>query len=499
MPGAGERPFRSLVVLGGGIVGLSAATAFARALPQLAVTVIETPPDPAALADRLPGSHAAIHLFHERLGLPESELLRSGAATPRLALRFEHWSADGAPWFHFHGDCGLPMDSIPFHQIWARARRAGRAGPYHRYAAAGALAEAGRFAVPEGDERSPLSTYDYALRLDPERYRTILAALADHLRIARSAGEYAGIERRADGGVAALRLADGLRLEADLFLDCAGPAAPLLSALDDRFEEWSESLPGDRLLFGRAPGGEPTATDLVAALGAGWRFAGGPFAGFVHASGVTGEGKARQAFASAGGVREAELVAIRPGRRPEPWQRNVLALGDAAIAVDPLHWTNLHHAQVAILRALELLPGRDCHPLELAEYNRRIGQETGRWRDFLALHYLQGPRRGDFWAEARRAAVPPELARTLQLFARRGRLPFYEDDVAKEDWLAALLGLGLLPEHIDPVAAGADPAAAEAGMARLAVRFAELPAQLPPYSEYLVRLIARAVGSDQPL
>lgn len=492
MTEAGDRAIRSVAVLGGGIVGLSAAAAFARALPGLAITVIETPPDPAALADRLPGSAAAIHLFHERIGMPEGELLRSGAATPRLALRFEHWSADGGPWLYFEGECGLAMDGLPFHQIWARARRAGRARPWHLYAAAGALAEARRFALPEQDSRSPLSTYDYALRLDPERYRAILAALADHLRVTRTAGNLAGIGRREDGGIAALNLADGRRIPADLFLDCAGPAAPLLSILDDGFEDWGESLPCDRVLLGGAPEAPPDPTDLFAALGAGWRFAAGRFAGFAYASKAAGDGKARQAFASAGGVHEAEKVTLRPGRRRQPWRHNVLALGDAAVAVDPLHWASLHLAHLGILRALELLPGRDCHPLELAEYNRRIAQETGRWRDFLALHYLRGPRRGEFWQEASRRRSPPDLARTLRLFESRGRLPFYEDDLARESWLTALLGLGLLPARTDPVAAGADPTAAEAGMGRLLARFAELPAQVPPYPDYLARLIANA-------
>ena len=38
----GERAIRTTVVVGGGIVGLSAATAFALALPGTSVTVIET-------------------------------------------------------------------------------------------------------------------------------------------------------------------------------------------------------------------------------------------------------------------------------------------------------------------------------------------------------------------------------------------------------------------------------------------------------------------------
>jgi len=41
-----DRAIRSVAILGGGITGLSAAVAFARALPQVVITVIETAPDP---------------------------------------------------------------------------------------------------------------------------------------------------------------------------------------------------------------------------------------------------------------------------------------------------------------------------------------------------------------------------------------------------------------------------------------------------------------------
>src|SRR4051812_4131522 len=164
-----ERPraIRSILILGGGLTALSAAAAFGRALPRVRITLVEPPPDPAALADRMPGTLASIHAFHAAIGLSEEALLASGAATPRLGLRFEHWSASGKPWYHVHGDHGLPYGTLPFHQLWIRARRAKQAEPFHLYAAAGALAAAERFAFPTTDPQSLLSTFDFALRLDP--------------------------------------------------------------------------------------------------------------------------------------------------------------------------------------------------------------------------------------------------------------------------------------------------------------------------------------------
>ena len=141
---------------------------------------------------------------------------------------------------------------------------------------------------------------------------------------------------------------------------------------------------------------------------------------------------------------EAESLSIRVGRRPEPglamslpsamrrW-RSVRCMARAPLA------------QMAILRALDLLPGRDCHPIELGEYVRLTGQETIRVRDFLALHYLRSGRtEGAFWQFASRGQAPDTLAHTLQQFESRGRLPFYEEEsFTPHSWTAVMHGMGI--------------------------------------------------------
>ncbi|ATY32384.1 tryptophan 7-halogenase [Sphingomonas psychrotolerans] len=459
-----DRAIRSIAILGGGITGLSAAAAFARALPQLAITVIETPPDPAALADRLPGSTSAIHRFHASIGLDERDLLRAGAAVPRLGLRFENWSTGAATWYHVHGEHGAPTGAVAFHQLWARARREGRAEAWHRYAAAGVLAEASKFVHPQPG--TPLATFDYALRLDPERYRPMLTALVDRLRVARFAGAFGTIERRADGGVAALMSADGRRVEADLYVDASGPAAPLADAVAQDFEDWGSVLPYDRVEIGEAPTSAADPNDTIIGGAGGWQFAaslpGKTLLGRVHAD--RGEGTS---------------IAIRPGRRAAPWVQNILAIGDAAVALDPLHWPNLHLAQSSIARAIELLPGRDCHPVETAEYNRRARAEAERMRDFQALHYLRA---------GAKIEVPDSLARVVQQFEQRGRFVHQDEDgLLEEIWISALLGLGVVPGATDPLALAVSADAAASRMAEMRAGLATLPARLPGYADYLAR------------
>lgn len=478
------RGFRTVCVAGGGIVALSAALAFARALPQAKVTILSLPVDPAALADRLPGTLADVHRFHAAIGLDELDLVRAGVANHRLGTRFERWSASDAPWYQLFGEIGRPAGGAPFYHLWLGERRAGRARPFHIYAMAGALAEQGKFVHPSDDQKSPLATFLYALRLDPEAYRAQLAARAE--KFDRIEGEVAEVDRTGDGRVAAVLLKDGRRLEAELFIDCAGPSAPIHSALDDEFDDWSTWLPCDRIALGPGRAGFSSA-DRVTGEAAGWRWT----------SPLPREALEARVFASAfdeaGGA-----IALRVGRRPRPWVGNVLALGDAAVAVDPLHQANLHLAQTAILRALELLPGRECHPLELAEYNRRTAQQTLRLRDFLALHYLRSGRgEGELWREMESRQPPESLAHTLEQFEARGRLPFYEEESFDRDsWLAALLGLGVLPRAPAPTALAVPADLAAAGMERLAGELAAVAHRSPEYRDYLERMKAHRPRSD---
>ena len=484
---------RSIAVAGGGIVGLSAALAFTRALPWARVRVIDLPSDPAALADRMPGTLPSFRSFHRIAGLDEAALVREGAATHRIGTRFERWSADGAPWYHCYGDHGVQIGASPFQHQWARASREERALPFHSYAPAAALAAAGKFVHPAEDRRSLLASFDYGLRLDPALYRGHLRRAAEAAGVTVTGGRLGAVETAGER-IAALRLDDGERVEADLFLDCAGPAAPLLSALDDAFEPWSDYLPCDRLLLGEAPIASPLPVDLARATDEGWFFSlplrTRALVGFGYASALTGEEEARAAFARETDVASAECVALRPGRRPRPWTGNVLALGDAAVATDPLEATNLHLAESAIRRALALLPGRDFPPVLLGEYNRRMRADSDRVRDFVAAHFLAARRSdGAFWAGMTGRPRPETLARTLEQFEGRGRLPVFEEESFTNDsWLALLFGLGLAPRRLDPTAFRVDAGEAAATMEHVARTSAALPAQLPAYRDYLARL-----------
>jgi len=473
-----ERAIRSICVGGGGIVGLSAALAFARAMPPTKVEVVETPPDAAALADCVPIALPGVERFHASIGVDEAELVRGGIATHHLGTVFANWSAAGEPWVHAFGAYGKGAGAIPFDQIWVRAHQLGQALPYDRYSVGAALIRAGKFVHPSRDADFIGSRFLYGLRFDPQRYRERLRADAERAGIAFRAADVADVERSEAGGIASLRLTDGTRIEADLFVDCTGPGARLIGAVDDSFEDWSAWLAFDRLRSSEESiDGVPAPSDGVIARDEGWT-AQWPLPGRTMTAAMS---------------RDGEGVAITRGRRLRPWVGNVLALGDSATALDPLHGFNLDMAHSAILLALELLPGRDFHPLETEEYNRRAEQVTRRVRDFVVLHYLRSGRTHGVWRDLADVEPPDSLARTLDQYQHRGRMPFHEEEsVTRDSWTAALLGMGVVPRNADPQADAVSLDQALPAMQRLVGEIDQAVASLPSYPEYLSRMTAAA-------
>ena len=484
----GRTPIASIAVLGAGLVGLSAAIAFARALPGLTVTVIETPDDPTSLTDRLPGTMPSIAEFHDKIGLRERDVLATGA-THRIGTRLSDWTADGTPFVLAHGERGGAIGPGAFHQHWLNARRKGKVAAYDAFSLPAVMGAADTFVHPSEEPNAPISGFGYALRLDPPRYRDLLRALARHLGIVPTPGAFANVERAAEGRVAALLLADGRRIVADLYLDCSGPVAALRSALDTQWDDWRTWLPVNRLLLGTTSAPLPTPTDDLIAVPAGWRFTSPlrdrTLTGLAFAADQTPDSSARRIL-PAGEM----IMPIAPGTRRDPWRHNVLALGDAAVVLDPLADAHLHLAHAAILRAIRLLPGRDCAPTELAEYNLHTHRQAERVRDFQAAHFLStGRTRGPFWKRASRLPRPDSLAHTLEQFAHRGRLPFYEDEsFDKDDWHGLLLGLGMIPRTPDPIASAIAPEMIAGTLTRLANATAMVPTRLPPYPTYLAQL-----------
>lgn len=424
-----------IVIVGGGVAGWMSALALGRALPHVALTLVEVEGPDRSLGPFGPAetSLPEFSRFLAEHGIDEDALLRAGRGGFALGAAFSGWGGEGSAWFLPFGEVGAPMGAVAFHHVAARVRAGGRDFRLADFSLAAVAAASGRFARPSDDPRSVLSSYGYGLSLDR-------AALAKMLRqAAGNVAQHAAPFARSIGAVEGVELADGTRVEGDLYLDCTGPAALLHGGA---FESWKAWLPCDRAVERFVPQeGVPPPYAHAGAHDAGW---------LRTVPLVGGQGEALL-YASAHGEALPGAAPFECGRRVEAWRGNVVAIGAAAALIEPLHGHALQLVQNALERLVTLLPSGSG--VEAAEYNRLTAREADRVRDFAILHYKTATRPGPFWDAARSMEVPEPLQYKLDLYASRGRVPMYDDELfERPDWIAALDGQGVRARRWDALA-----------------------------------------------
>jgi tryptophan halogenase len=394
-----------LLVLGGGIAGLSTALALRKAMPGAAVTLVAIPPDMRGFTDRIGAAGGAMARVHAALGIDHADLAARIGGLAEAGSTFVDWAGPGSQFTIRRGIAMQFVDGIARHQLWLRNRTEGFA-PAQPWAEGAVAADTG-------------------LRFDVEAYGRLLAGLLGRFGIEVAQSAAVRIETGAADTIEAVTTAEGQRLTADLYLDCTGPSALLMQALGAMAEPWPE-LPG-LAVSGIAATRTAAAPHLYV----------GPVAqGLVLDTGI-------QSFRL-----EALLQAAPCGAFPVPWIGNVIAIGEAAAMLPPLEGQHFELLHAELLRLMALLPsGRGAEVR--GEYVRRARQARDYRRDWCAAHW---PERGPH---------PEGLAHLLAQFDARGRLPVRDGDpIAKGEWIDLLIGLGRAPARIDPTALAVSPQAA---------------------------------------
>ena len=454
---------RRIVIVGGGSAGWMCAAALAARLGPGArqITLVES--DEIGIVGVGEATIPPIRGFNALIGLDEDEFLRETGGSFKLGIEFVDWGARGERYMHAFGDVGRPLDDLPFHQHWLRV---GAPEPLAAYSVNNQAALAGRFMRPRPDMAgSPLAEIAYAFHFDAARYAALLRRRAQAAGVQRIEGRIGQVERD-EQGIRRLRLASGAVVEGDFFIDCSGLHALLIGrTLGVPFEDWSNWLPCDRAwAVPTASAGPLLPYTRATARDAGWQWriplqhrTGN---GHVFASAFTDEAAAREtllAHLDAELLAEPRLIRFRTGRRQHAWVGNCVAIGLSSGFLEPLESTSLHLVQSAVLRLLEFFPSGDTaagDAADIAEYNRQTAAEMASVRDFIVLHYKL-TRRDDtpFWRHCRDMAVPEHLRERMALFASRGRLYRYGQELFSEpSWLQVLVGQGLRPAGHHPLA-----------------------------------------------
>ncbi|WP_269533660.1 tryptophan halogenase family protein [Chitinimonas sp. BJYL2] len=496
-------PVRRVVIAGGGTAGWMMAALMSKLLgARLEIRLVES--EEIGTVGVGEATIPALHTFHELLGIDEVEFMTATQATIKLGIQFENWKQIGENYIHSFGMTGKDHWSAGFQHFWLKAHKQNMARPYGDYCLELRAAEMDRFAhLPRGG-------MNYAYHLDAGRYARYLRQMSEANGVIRVEGKIASVLRDGpEGDILALQLANGTRVEGDLFIDCTGFRSLLLGeTLGVPFEDWSHWLPCDRAVAVQTASvrpARPYTRSIAHPFGWQWQI---PLQhrvgnGLVYSSQLLDDADAPEMLrrhVEGEVLIEPRVLKFRPGQRTEVWKRNCVAVGLASGFLEPLESTSIHLIQRAAIRLMQLFPAGGIRACDVAEFNRQTQYDVEHIRDFIILHYHVNQREDSpLWRHCRETSLPDTLQHRIALFAESARVFRPSDQLfAENSWIQVMLGQGILPRHYHPVADLMGDAELTHFLGEIHQQVERTVASLPAHQTYIERLCTPVRAQPAP-
>ncbi|WP_294331500.1 tryptophan halogenase family protein [uncultured Sphingomonas sp.] len=494
---AAGQPIRSILIVGGGTAGWMAAALLERLLDRqpVTITLLESPDIRTVGVGE--ATVPAIRDYFRAIGVTEADVLREAKGTAKLGIEFCDWARPGHRFFHPFGLYGIASRGVGFHHYWLKRRMAGDTTPLADFCLATQMAMRDLMMPLAENPPNDLGVFDWAVQFDAGLFARFLARVATARGVRHVEGTVASVQQEGESGfLTGVTLADGSRIEADLFLDCTGFRSLLLGqTLGVPTVDWTHLLPCDRAVAMPCTHGDAfTPYTRSTALAAGWQWriplqhrVGN---GYVYASAHISDDEAQAVLRGrleGEALAEPNFLRFTTGHRARLWEKNVVAIGLSAGFLEPLESTSLTLIQSGVERLGTLMPDRGFAPELAEEFNRITALEYARIRDFLLLHYWANDRVGEpMWDAARALTLPEELAHKVSLFRSRGVFARYEWESFRDpSWLSMYAGFDLLPARHDPLADHFTDAELEGAFARMREAIGRAMALARPHQEYL--------------
>ncbi len=496
-----------VVVLGGGTAGWMAACLFARAWPQAAVTVIESPD--IGIIGVGEGSTPQLRAFFAGLGIGEAEWMPACNATYKAGIEFHGWSERPGHDRYFHPFASEldPHTQPQFHYNTA-ARRRGADVPAHpdRFFVNTRLARAGLAPLPA--ESFPFDI-GYGYHFDAQLVGAFLRAHAVSRGVTHLPRRIVDVGIGESGDVLRLVGEQGETIAGDLFVDCSGFRSVILQeALGVRFLPFAANLFNDRAVVMATPRRERRIAPqtLSTALSNGWAWA-IPLTnrtgnGYVYASRYCSPEAAEAELRAHLGVGEevtARHLTMKVGRVENSWHANCLAVGLAQGFIEPLEATALHIVQATVEGFIRAYEEGGSDPANRDAFNTRIARRYEGVRDYIVAHYRLNQRADTpYWRDnAANNALSDDLKALMTTWFTGGDVPALIADrnlggyYAPASWECLLAGYGTFPEE-----ARLRPALDRVDLPRLDDFIARCLLNFGDHADALERLAA--TGNDIP-
>ncbi|NHK27945.1 tryptophan 7-halogenase [Parvularcula flava] len=458
-----SRPIETITVVGRDAALWLSALGLQRAYGKVGVKVhaIELPSllQPNDVLSTLPTTYG----LHGLLGIAENNVFRFAKASYVLGQRFAGWSGSRPPFMHPYDSTGTNFGHVDFVHFWQKAQRAGMNVPFENFSIGAVAAAQGRIADLR-ESATPFSKAAQGFNLDAFSYGQLLKAYALKSGIAHSQGILEKVDV-AEGAVMSVTLADGTRHEGDLFVDATGPQASLISQLDEAGpDSWDHLYPCNRMMvMAGAPVSPAPSYSHIQAFRGGWV---GMFPlqdrtaiVAVYSDDELSDEDMTQSVPVLSSVPvsgDAVVSSLNTGLRRNAWVGNCVALGEAAVMLEPLDAVSLHPLHTGLSLLVDHFPAAADAMPQARLFNRKFAGHMENIRDFQLAHYRLNQRYDEpLWDRAREMETPERLAYKLSTFKATGQVPLHDDEAfEKENWTSIMIGHNHLLDQYHPLVDG---------------------------------------------
>ena len=470
-----------IVVCGSGLAAHLATVALARQLPQT-IRITWVNGADSRDADLFFGGVTApsAYAFNLAAGVSEPRLMLDSDSTFSWGTHFQDWGAGNLSWVQ----CShLPLQVIGgvlfHHHLW----RLGMS-ELEPFLVPAIAARRGVFAHPVDKGPKLLARAEYGYQFNPYSYSAPFAAAARAFQVETVAATISDVVCD-EGKISALRLSNGRVIEADLFVDCTGPDARLLSRLG------VEAPVGRRLRAAfsqRATQRIGPPCRSVVARDFGWQSETSLKASVARLTVYAPETES-EALAAHGEVPQ-HTGAITLGRRASGWVGNCVAIGHAASVLEPLSHAPMLLLEREIDRLLTLVPFSHDMSVERREFNRQ-GAEDFTHAEIFNRAILETPPKAQtaFWLAA--SAEPPheKLVQKIIQFESRGWLAAFDlEPFSPEDWVILHHGMRRRPARYDRMADRTPENEVRPALDTMRREIENLVKTMPAHHDYMVGL-----------
>lgn len=405
---------KKIIVLGGGSSGWCSAAALSKFCPELDITVIES--------DTIPTigvGESTIQYFNhfvKLLGLRDHDWMPKCNATYKNAIRFANFKPDHYYYAPFYE---LPVNDPGFHN---RLHEWSTLATYDSNLTGTEFARyiwPGSYLLDENRICLQDTTLDFSIaqntsyNLDAAQFGQYLK---NHYCIPRGVNTVTdtifGIHNNGSA-IQYLVGSNGQRYSADLFIDCTGFRAYLLSALGAKFQPYTELFNNRAVVFNNIQYQDHNQEMLgyvdtnAQPWGWIWRI---PLwnrisMGYVYNRNLTCDDQATVALIDYIGRdrvadHEPQYVNMRNGRQDRAWIDNVVGIGLSYGFIEPLGSTGLLLTQRGIIRLITQLQANNYHfsSFDRDLFNRAYQDLIDSFKDFYLIHFATSTRTDtEYW------------------------------------------------------------------------------------------------------